>query len=174
MDVEQLAAADLARSGLTLDAAQEAGIYVCENAQEEVYEDFHPLPALVLTYATAEGHDVTFEREGETLPFCRVRYLVSPPAKRGFVKEKVRRYDQPKNSGVWAYFPQTDQFRWSEIAADPEIPICITEGEKKALAACLAGVPTIGLGGVYNFIRDDRLLPELASFEYEDRNIFIV
>ena len=72
----ELAAADLARSGITPEEAEAAGMLVCDNAKEEVYEDFKASAAIVIPYVdprTSEGFE--FEREGEAKPFCRVRYL---------------------------------------------------------------------------------------------------
>jgi hypothetical protein len=172
---QDLAEQDLARSGITLAQAEAAGMFAADTAQEEPYDtDFHNLPALVIPYADPlTGEQMTFERSGAELPFLRVRYLKTPPQKRGLIKKKPQRYGQPKNSGVRAYFPRTDNVDWREAHENREVPILITEGEKKSLAACLAGVPTIGLGGVYNFLVDGRLLPELDRLGFDGRTVYI-
>lgn len=172
-DPEDLAAKDLERSGIDLDAADGAGMYVDDDARE-VFETFKPLPVLAIPYFDPVTKEpVTFEREGKTYDFHRVRYLVEPPAARGFIKKKSRRYDQPPGSGVHAYFPITDQVDWSEVYEDPEIPVVITEGEKKALRGCMSAVPTLGLGGVYNFMSDDRLLDSLDRLCVAGRDFYI-
>ena len=52
----------------------------------------------------------------------------------------------------------------------------ITEGEKKAAALCAAGVPCIGLGGVYSFKSNKRKVPLIRAF-YEfgwaDRDVVV-
>lgn len=92
----------------------------------------------------------------------------------GFAKKKPLRYIQPKGIPPYAYFPRCQRVSWPEILADPNTPIGITEGEFKALAACICGFPTIALGGVYNFTREGALLPELERIAWEGRRVFIV
>jgi hypothetical protein len=71
----------------------------------------------------------------------------------GKAKEK-NRYLSPPGRGNLAYFPPGTPFAW---LADPSIPVCIVEGEKKALALRwlldLARVYAlvIGLPGVWNW-----------------------
>jgi hypothetical protein len=139
-----------------------------------LFEEFHALPALVMPYFTTSGAVATFARDGKTHPFCRVRYLEEPPKAGGFTKAKPLRYGQPIASGVRAYFPQVKAVDWAAIAASPKAPILVTEGEKKALATTLAGFATVGLGGVYNFLSEGELIPELAAFKWHGREVYIV
>lgn len=129
--------------------------------------DFKPLPALVIPYFTPAGDVMTY---GAAQPFCRVRYLSEPP-QRGFVAQKPLRYGQPRDSGTRAYFaPLLD---WQTIADDPREGVLITEGEKKTLAGLLAGFPVIGLGGVYSWLSEGELLPELDAFKWKGRDVYI-
>lgn len=161
-----LAEQDLERSGITPEQAAYAGMYFADNAQE-VCSDFHPLPALVIPYTDPFTKE-TYTIDGQ--PFSRVRYLETPPTRRG---RKPQRYGQPKRTGSLPYFPRVEGAEWEDAIADTDTAICITEGEKKALASCLAGVPTIGLGGVFNFMRDGSLLPTLRKIEWKKRCVFI-
>jgi len=80
---------------------------------------------------------------------------------------------QPKNTEPHIYFaPFVD---WKEVANDTTFPIAITEGEKKAAAACMAGITTLGLGGVWNF-RTHRgaLLPAFREIVWQRREVSIV
>lgn len=146
---------------------------------KDIFEDFHALPAILMPYYDPWTDDwVQFEHNGESVPFCRVRYLKEPRQPRGFKTKKPQRYGQPKNSGVFPYFPLVDPavwdgMTWLDILNDPEIPIVVTEGEKKALRGCLAGYPTIGLGGVYNFVKDGELLPLLDRAVWKKRQVFL-
>lgn len=170
---EELAAADLARSGLDPKAAEAAGFSYVDDASE-VLEDFQKLPALVISYLDPlTGETMTFEREGEDLPFCRIRYLEEPPHTKGFRKTKFRKYDQPSKSGVHVYFPSCEAVNWPEVFENVETPIVITEGEKKALVGCLNDIPVIGLGGVYNFMQGDCLASPLADMELGGRTLYI-
>ena len=81
---------------------------------------------------------------------------------------------QPQGTGSAAYFPKCVD--WKEILNDVEQPLIITEGELKASKACKAGFPTIGLGGVWNWLNTDRavpLLPELEKPKWARRNVYI-
>jgi hypothetical protein len=170
--VLKLAEKDLARSDITLEEAEESGMYYEADAST-IYEDFEPLPCLVIPYHDPWSDDLfTFERDGETLEFCRVRYL-KEPMRRRFGKKKAQRYGQPRDSGVHAYFPLVEHFDWLDVFDDPSIPIVITEGEKKALRGCLAGYPTIGLGGVYNFMSQGELLAVLDRIKWKGRKVFL-
>ena len=165
------AANDLERSGISPEQAERAGMYPVESARD-IYEDFHRLPAIVIPYLDPiTGDALTFVRDGKELPFARVRYLAEPPKRRG--QRKAQRYGQPLKSGVHPYFPVVDGADWKTVFEDTSIPICITEGEKKALASCLAGVPTVGLGGVFNFMNEGDLLPALRDIDWKGRTAFL-
>ncbi|HEU0096426.1 MAG TPA: DUF3854 domain-containing protein, partial [Rhizomicrobium sp.] len=164
---------DLGRSGINAETADQCGLFDVEDASA-IYPDFDAGPAVVIPYYHPDGELMTFQRDGETLPFCRVRYL-QPPVTRpsGFGgAAKAQRYGQPGRSGTRAYFCPT--VPWSDLMADAEEPVIITEGEKKGIAACAAGFPTIALGGVFNFTSGaDDLMPELAEFQWSGRKVFI-
>jgi hypothetical protein len=157
--------------GLTGEQAADAGLFEVESAAE-IYPDFDPLPAVVIPYYAADRQLVQFERDGEELPFCRLRYLVDPPAK-GFTKQKPKRYAQPGKSGTRVYFPRC--LDWRLLTADVQEPLIITEGEAKALVAAYAGLPCMALGGVYSFMQGvDDLLPELEAIKWRGREVLIV
>jgi hypothetical protein len=164
------AIADLERSGLDQATAEAAGMYT-EQSARDVYGEFHRLPALVIPYYDPEtGELMEFKRGNKMLPFARVRYLETPPARRG---KKPQRYAQPNDSGVFPYFPMGTDINWGEVLADTRQKIVITEGEKKALAGCLAGVPTVGLGGVFNYLDKGALLPALRLIKWKKRKVFL-
>lgn len=121
-----------------------------------------------------------FSLNGKVTPFTRVRFLENN-RRRGFNSMRSRtrdghewRYSQPPNTAPHPYFPP--YFNWQKIAKDTSERIIITEGEKKAAAACKAGIPTIALGGVYAF-KSKKLniewLPELDAIDWNDRVVEI-
>ena len=59
------------------------------------------------------------------------------------------RYWQPKGSDSRPYFPPL--LEWQSLASDVTHPLLITEGEKKALAGCQAGLLCMGISGVWNW-----------------------
>jgi hypothetical protein len=166
-----LAIADLERSGIAAADAERAGLFSVDYAST-IYPEFRPLPALVLPYFTPGGEIATFIRGSDALPFCRIRYLTAQAEKpTGFVARKDQRYTQPKASGVKVYFPPLVD--WSRILEDVREPCLLTEGEKKSLAAAIAGFPVLALGGVFNFMAGPSLIPELASAQWAGRDVYI-
>lgn len=117
-----------------------------------------PVSGLGFPYHTADGADTGF---------LRVRLLPDPRAGEtppGF------RYLQPTGSGARAYLPRLRD--WESVQTQTSQRVLITEGEKKAAAACKAGLPTIGLGGVWSFGVKDLgidLLPEIEAIGWKDR-----
>ena len=87
------------------------------------------------------------------------------------------KYWQPKGSDPLPYFPAL--CAWQGLASDPTKPLLITEGEKKALAACQIGLPCIGIAGVWNWRTKldtgERLtLPGLDQFIWKGRTVELV
>lgn len=161
---------DLARSGISGDHAERAEMFYTDNAKDE-HRDFRSLPGLLIHYLDPETGEQMQSGDG---PFLRVRYLNPPPSKSHRTsKVKPQRYSQPLGSDVKPYFPICDAVDWKTVLSDPTIPIVLTEGEKKALAASLTGMPTIGLGGVFNFLQDGELLPDLKRINWERRKVYI-
>ena len=140
-----------------------------------ICRDFKPWPSLVIPYFDLDGELMTYERGGERLPFCRVRYLKVPKQPGSFSKAKVLRYAQPAGSPVLPYFPNVPGLDWRRIAEDTSQVCFGTEGEKKGLAGALQGLPVFSLGGVWNFLargplEDSRdLIPDLDAFVWRGR-----
>ena len=158
--------ADLARSGLDKDDAR---------AMRLVPRKAGELPDL---YPVGDGYQIPyFTREGVLLEgMYRYRFIGDPRSK-GFARmnnSKARRYTQPAGSPPEVYWaPFT---RWDMIVADANVPLIVTEGEKKSALATKLGTPCIGLGGVWSFRSKSlgvRLLPELRSVTWENRQVFI-
>jgi len=169
-----LGLADLARSGL--DAADAAALQVefltaAETAARVPARAGRPAwrqAALLLPYFTLAG------RRRKDL--FRLRLLEPPPAGAfGARPTEWRRYTQPPGSPVGAYLPPL--VPWAAVAADPAQAVWLTEGEKKAAAACKAGLKCIGLGGVWSFGASGRggaeLLPELDALEWRGRQAYV-
>lgn len=116
--------------------------------------------------------------------FYRFRYLQYQPSK-GFgaitaPPEKPLRYAQPKDSGCRIYLPPLlpqEIKNWALVMQEPDIPICITEGElKAACGSANSGLPTLGLGGVYNWRSAKQnlpLIPDLEGFKWAGRTVYL-
>jgi hypothetical protein len=80
---------------------------------------------------------------------------------------------------------QEEEEFWSWLIAHPQVPLCITEGAKKAGALLTAGYAAIALPGVYNGYRTprdengnrigkSRLIPQLQKLATLGREIYLV
>lgn len=97
---------------------------------------------------------------------------------------KPQRYVQPAGTPVWAYLPPIlkdgdgKRITWKKFfSAQPDTPLVITEGEKKAAAACAAGIAAIGLGGVRSFTnarKGSDGLPPLDAVSFSGRRVWII
>ena len=163
----QLAETDLARSGLSLEAALSNGIFPVDNAAS-VNPDFAPSPAIVIPYFDIEGKVLTYQRGGMAAPFCRARYLHRP----GWPTPKGRKYDQPRDSGTPPFFPKC--FDWHIASAQGLQALALVEGEKKAIALCLAGIPAIAIGGVFNFGDGSSGLHPALAVITASRDVYVV
>lgn len=161
----------LKSSDLTTEDAKTLGFEVLENPKEKLEEHFFKVPAFKIPY-----HD----HKGKTTGFYRIRYLQS--TRKGFARAtntKDRRYDQPSLELPQLYLPRLlpKGRTWSQLFDNPEIPLVFTEGELKAACATKHGIPTIALGGVWNFKSKKSGLFKLPIFEsinLRGRIVFIV
>ena len=165
-DVEALAGAKLAESGLSRADARDLGMSFLTPAQtKNLSPQFKGYPSLKIQY---------FSLEGKALPFYRLRYLGDM---NGFdsIRKKQLRYVQPADTPPEIYLPPLGD--WSTIVKDPGRTVLITEGEFKAACASSRGLPTIGLGGVWSWKSARRgigFLPSLARFKWEGRFVYLV
>ncbi len=127
---------DLARSGIT--------------NEDLINKRFTPRSADEIKRITGHhrvlGYSIRyFDLKQEEVPdYTRIRFL-EPVYRDG----KIQRYWQPSRSFSRAYLDPA--INWMEIARDPSRTITVTEGEKKAIALCQAGIPTIAIAGVWNW-----------------------
>lgn len=114
--------------------------------------------------------------------FFRFRFLQTKPSSGGWgaVTEPVkpRRYGQPAGTSSGVYLPPLlqDGHTWTVIQKDPGVSLVLTEGELKAAKGCAEGLPTLGLGGVYNWRSAkelQELLPALEAFKWKGRKVYI-
>lgn len=120
-----------------------------------------------------------FDLTGRPSRFYRARFVEG--TLKGFdvaAGKKPLRYIQPANSVSEVYLPPLlTSGTWATVAADPTIPLVITEGELKSACATLHGYPTVGLGGVWSFQSNKHgtpLLPIFDEFALEGRVAYIV
>lgn len=116
---------DLARSGITEEAAEACGIGRQEN------DEWYKIP-----YFNEDNTPLRVNGK----QFYRKRLRNPPPGK--------GKYIQPAGAGTQLYYPPVDP---DEVQNTGEL--LIVEGEKKALAAALAGYRAVGMGGKDNWVK---------------------
>lgn len=162
----------LASSGLDTKIAALMGVHEVPSAIM-IHKSLEALPALIIPYHDLKGKPTSAHPMWPN--FFRVRYLAKGTSFKDMATDKSQRYAQPPNTGVCAYFPKV--LDWENIAKNTEDDIYITEGEFKAMAACMRDYPCIGLGGVWSFRMGDSgyfFLPELEKINWVKRRVFIV
>ena len=152
--------------GIPDEAADECALEGLSPAETQALgPTFSPVVSMRIPY---------FGLDGERTSFYRVRYLEEPPGW-GSLIEKPQRFAQAPGTLNEVYLPPV--MDWAAIASDPTLPLILTEGEAKALAACVRGVATIGLGGVDVWRSSRRgmaLLPPMEGIEWARRRVCVL
>lgn len=155
--------ADLKKSGLTERDAKQLGYVLLKT------------PPTGLTEYPAAGYTLPYyDAAGKKTSFYRYRYLDVPKA-RGFdaLIRKSIRYIQPSGQSPRVYFATS--LDWKPIIKDATVRLFITEGEKKAACASKLGIPTLGLGGVWNWQSStEAFIPDLEQITWKDRVVYLV
>jgi hypothetical protein len=167
---------DLARSGLTpADAKRMKLRPVTADEMGKISEGNLYLPAYEIPILGINGE------------VCGRRYRILPPPNDD--PQKFRRYYQPAGRPNLLYFPPflRNGTTWPEVIADPKALITITEGEKKAAAACKAKLPAIAITGVWNWVfsvkgkngKDDlaralRAIKDLSLINWKGREVLLI
>lgn len=152
--------------GITTEQAESVGMFEVDDAGAIM--DVPHRSGIVIPYYAPNGSLLHVKGR----PFGRIRWLDTPKATAFHGRVKAPRYGQPKNTGIQVYFPPLVD--WESVLADPTVPIIITEGEAKALTACLNGYICIALGGVYNFAEAGQLVPVLANANWLKRPVALI
>lgn len=135
--LEKWVTGDLAKSGLTRDDIEivpfESRIQNGKTQNNGGYG---------IIYRDAEGSKM-FGMNGH--PFVRERYCPPLPESKG-VKKK---YGTEPRAGIRCFFPKG---MYAYLEANPDAPLYLTEGEKKAAKAMKEGFPVIGLAGIWGWL----------------------
>jgi hypothetical protein len=97
--------------------------------------------------------DIHFNIQGFVIPYFDINGNLTSHYRARLFDTTVK-YKQPKGSDNAVYFPRTFQ-----KTLNGHNYVIITEGEKKAAAACKGGFPCVGLGGVYSWRNNTAHLP---------------
>lgn len=118
-------------------------------------------------HSSAVAYEIPFfDHNGKRTSFSRVKLLAGRWAPG---KKKKYKYNQRANTAPHLYFPPV--FDWNAYLKDDLISLprlVVTEGEKKAIKACLTGIPCVALAGVYNFKSKKRGISLIKEFKLFD------
>ena len=127
--------ADLLRSGLSEETIKAATLHSADAQLAAGALNGRDVgPGLAFPYFDVQGR----------LALTRLKPDKPPVSKEG----KTAKYLTAKDAGNRLYMPRTLPEGWHE---DTNLPLIITEGEKKALKATQEGFPCIAVAGVWNF-----------------------
>ena len=155
---------NLRRSGLSDDTIEKAGLATVSAEAAEEYLQYSPgSECLVFEYPAAGGEH---------------HYRLKPAKPLATSDGDVRKYLAAKGSGNKLYVPpliNLDDFE------DVDVPLIITEGEKKALKASQDGYCAVGIAGVWSWrtltsdnIEDTVPLPEFDAIPWNKQSVYIV
>lgn len=107
---------------------------------------------MLLYYLDLQGNQMTYKRKGSTkqYPLFRIRWA-NPELHRN-AKGKAMKYQSPYGSVSALWIPNhiIKCYRQKDILET----LIVVEGEKKADALCLAGIPAVAVSGIHNFTAD--------------------
>ena len=130
--------ADLRSSGLTDATIRESGVYSADGATVSRLLGFKSGPGMVIPYPSANGNGKA----------CFRRVKPDDPGNRG--SGRPAKYLSAKGDlnpeGNQLYIPPNLD---PAVLGDVAESLVVTEGEKKALAGCQEGFPTVALAGVW-------------------------
>jgi hypothetical protein len=182
--------ADLRASGLTDETIAASGVYtvIGGDAIRSILGTHLSMrtankmgACLAFPYQDQRGNPMTFRNpNGAIRPFIRLKPLKPRDDKKK--SGKSIKYESPIGAPCLAYIPPGTR----SVLADPSVPLLITEGEKKSLAADQYGNRCIGLGGVWAWqvprdknkdgkgVGDRELIQDLSAVAWSGRRVFIV
>lgn len=163
-------AAKLRSSTLTVADGDKLQFRVYSAAQSKDLDLPHFVEGFTLPYFNLDGtpmggpHGAKDSKGSQNGAFWRYRYLAD--TRKGFQRvsgTKPLRYAQPPDTLPELYIPPL--IKWADYLKDTAAGIVFTEGELKAAAATKAGIPTLGLGGVWSWKSKKAQLDILPIFE---------
>jgi len=173
----QQAIDDFKESGLTFAHLEREGLvrYVAPDELSSLF------PSLIAPSAVTGGVELRYYALSEANtpePIDYARYKVYWRPTTGFAaqaKDSRPKYIQPAQTPNHLYIPPVCD--WATVLEDSSQTIAITEGEKKTIALCERGIPTVGLGGVSslgNKKRGQQVIPELKQLCSGGRSILVI
>jgi hypothetical protein len=173
--LDKLITDDFVGSGLDFAALEERG--VVEAVSPAALLEVSATLDRTLGGVRFQYYHLDPSEESGVTPAPYNRYKVYWKELTGFAahtKDPRPKYVQPPQTPNHLYIPPVTD--WNTVLEDNAQSVVITEGEKKALALNLRGIPTVGVGGVSsigNRKRGQLLIPELRDICAGNRSVLI-
>jgi hypothetical protein len=105
-------------------------------------------------------------------PFRRIKFFpeIVIPSPDPNDKPKRIRYYQPPGTAPALYLPPRAQ----AALLDPDVPLFVTEGEKKSARADECGLACFAIGGVWNWLQEGHPLDTLDTIDWVRRGVSII
>ena len=162
--------------GLPLSEVDHLGIeFLSPSETKELAPHYYKARAMKINYHNSDG---------SLADFHRIRYLdlseIQEQLKEntgGFTRSKesksVLRYHQPSGHDPMLYYSK--YMDWSSVITTSTIPIILTEGEMKANAACKHKLPTISMGGVWNWkSKKTGIIQDFKDIDWKERDVWVI
>jgi len=162
---------DLHGSGLTDETIQALGCYTASKGQvvDLLHLNHAPSGGLVFPF---------FDLNGQRLPGYHTVKLDTVSKKKD--GSPGNRYRTPYGEQNRLFLPPVALFSWADVAALPELPIIITEGEKKSAMGCQSGLFVMAVKGVDAWktkvspdSKETIPLPDFAWFTWIGRTVYV-
>ena len=165
---------DLIKSGISPKLIARLGLRVLTSEQTEQFMtkgrgDTFGIPSYEIPYFNSAGQRTGYSRLKNLAP-TRVFSFGSTTSK----KKKTMKYLQRANTAPHLYIPPVIRWPRNEEGKVKVPRLVVTEGEKKAICACVRGIYCVALGGVDSFKSTKRSVSMLAEFTEFDLSETIV
>jgi hypothetical protein len=163
-ELHQLLLDDVARSGIPTKLVSKLGFEVLTPKETRAFlgrKDKVPATSYRIPFFDHRGKPISFSR----LRLLKGRWFSAYSKGKG---RKPFKYNQREGTAPHLYFPNVVKWQTNKEGRIKLDYLCVTEGEKKAIKACLCGIPTVALSGVFNFQSRKRGISLIDDFKLFD------
>lgn len=151
--------------GLTLESVELMGLeLISPEFRSSQFPDWLKVESIRIPYYR---HGIKPHKNDPKRPFCRYRRIGQSPT-----FTELPKYTQEAGTSTHIYYPPL--IDWPEVLSTTDNSLIITEGEFKAARACQDGLPTLGLGGVWNWRATKEFHPDLEEINWSKRRVYII
>jgi hypothetical protein len=174
-DYRRMMIADALKSGIPKKHLEKLGWHALMPSETAAFMCKDPratfnLPTYEIPYFSTHGKKTGYSRLKNLKPNRALKF----GSKKSHTKKKTLKYLQRANTPPHLYLAPIypwEKHRNQETGKLEFDKLVITEGEKKAVCACLRGIPTVALSGVDSFRSNKRGIVLLEEFDQFDLTV---